>query len=555
MARPDVQEMIRLYGEAKTARTPHEADYRKAAAYCAPQQLRRWLSSAQTFPGPGTGAENIAYDTVGMRCLPKYVSILNRLMTPQSQRWSTLTASNADLMRVYAVKKYFQEVNDKLFKKRYETRGRFIQAAGEAYRQIGLYGMGPMYLRWRKRGLRNPSPGFGYKSCNMSDIFVMADDDGNIITVFRRMWITAANFKIKFPDVTPPPNIAVALKDAARATSDKHEMFHVVTIRHDYDPTTLYPNRLPYVGCYVSVSDAQYVGEEESFAYMPYLTPRVETEADDAYGYSPAARALPALGGVSVMKKTALKAGQKAVDPPILAHDDGVLSSLDMRPGRVNFGGVSAEGRALVQPFQSGGQFNIALEQMQDERNDVEDSFFVTLFQILQENPEMTATEVMERVAEKAALLETTMGRMQAEYLGPMHEYEIALLAEEGELPQAPPELVEAKGEYTITYTSPMAKGQYAEEVSSFFRLVEVATGIAQSTGTPDPLDHFDFDAAIPEIADRMSVRAGWMSDPDKLTAKRQARQEQMQQSEMLKQAPAAASIAKAAMDKGMNVQ
>lgn len=555
MARPDVQEILRLYEEAKTNRSPFEQDYRMAASYCAPKQLRRWQSSGQTFPGPGTGAERIMYDSTGVRALPKYVSILERLITPQSQRWSKLEASNTDLMRTLAIRQYFQSLNDLLFKKRYETRARFTQATGEMYQQIGLYGLGPTFARWRKRDARNPQAGFGYRACNMSDFFVLADDDGNIVTVFRRIWITATNFKRKFPDVAMPRAIEAASKDLAQANSARHEMFHCVTPRGDYDENSLYVNRFPWAGCYVAVADAQYVGEEEGFSTMPYLTPRVETEADDAYGYSPALRALSSLGGVSAMKKTALKAGQKAVDPPILAHDDGVLSNIDMRPGRVNYGAVSAEGRLLVQPFQSGANFQITLEQMQDERSDIDDSFFVTLFQILQESPEMTATEVMERVAEKASLLAPTMGRMQAEFLGPLHEREIAMLAEEGLLPPMPPELIEAKGEYTIQYTSPMAKGQYAEEVSGFFRVNEVAMGIAQATGDPSILDHFDYDVALPEIADRMSVRASWMTPPDQVTAKRAARAAQQKQSELLKQAPAAASVAKAVMDKGTNVQ
>ena len=38
MPRMSAEDAIRLYGEAKSNRTPHEDDWRKAAAYCLPQQ-------------------------------------------------------------------------------------------------------------------------------------------------------------------------------------------------------------------------------------------------------------------------------------------------------------------------------------------------------------------------------------------------------------------------------------------------------------------------------------------------------------------------------------
>jgi len=300
----------------------------------------------------------------------------------------------------------------------------------------------------------------------------------------------------------------------------------------------------------VCVADAAFVGEPGGMLSNPYCIARTETVAGDPYGYSPAEWAFPAIGGASATKKTLLKVGHKAVDPPLLANDDGLLSGrIDQRPAKIIYGGLNAQGIELVKPLRTGEGFQIGETILQDERNDIRDAFLVNLFQILNETPEMTAAEVYERVAEKAAIVDPVMGRLQSEDQGPQIEREIALLAEHGRMPEMPPELIEAQGEYSIRYTSPFAKFQNSESASGYFRLKEIAINQATATGDSSALDHFNDDVAIPEIADIMAVKPSWMADEKQIEAKRGQRAEQQQQEAMIKAAPAAASVAKAAMD------
>jgi hypothetical protein len=221
---------------------------------------------------------------------------------------------------------------------------------------------------------------------------------------------------------------------------------------------------------------------------------------------------------------------------------------IDQRPGKVNYGMVTKDGKSLIAAMPT-GNFQVGEILLQDERRDIEDSFFVTLFQILQESPEMTATEVIERVAERASLLAPTMGRIQAEFLGPCIEREMGMLMELGEMPPLPPELVEARGEYDVQYTSPLAKGMYAEQVSGYMRTKEMAIAEAQLTGDMSALDLFDNDVAIPEIADYMAVPARWMSSPEAVQAKRADRAAKNQEAMMVQNAAGLAAAGKTAQD------
>lgn len=546
------KDVIARYNEAKSLRVLHENDLRMAAAYCLPHEYPSWLSEGAGVMSNRSAARRVQYDTTGTRSLPKYVSILERLATPQGSMWHKLKASDERLNAQRRVKLYFDQLNTLLYKMRYSPEAGFRIASNEVYQSLGVYGNGPIFIGRKKQNAASRIPGFRYIACSFRDVFFLVDDEGVVVAVFRRMWLNVRQFRAKFPDTEMPKGMK---GEASKPNPSEHTAFefvHYVALRgSSHKPDALDSRRHPWTSSYLSVQDNEYVGKETGYASMPYKIPRTATSAGDAYGYSPAVQSLAALGTASQMKKTYLKQGNRAVDPVLLAHDDGVLNGqVDLRPGAVNYGALDAQGRKLVQALET-GNFNVAIELLQDERRDIEDSFFVTLFQILQENPEMTATEVIERSAEKAALLSPTMGRLQSEFLGPLIEREIDILAELGLLPEMPPELIEAQGDYEVQYTSPMAKSIYAEETSGFTRAFQLAMEAANATQDPSALDHFDLDVALPEIADNLGTPARWMRDPTKVEEIRKSRAQQNEQAAMMQNASGLAAAAKVANEMG----
>ena len=117
---------------------------------------------------------------------------------------------------------------------------------------------------------------------------------------------------------------------------------------------------------------------------------------------------------------------------------------------------------------------------MNRRRQTINDAFLVTLFQILVENPRMTATEALIRLQEKGALITPAMGRQQSEMIGPMIEREIEILQSQGLIPPLPELLIEARGEYEIIYTSPLSRLQRAEEVTGIQRTLDIIAPFAQ---------------------------------------------------------------------------
>jgi hypothetical protein len=556
-ARPNPRDILLMYSEAKNLRAPYEADWRMNAAYCLPRHYSSWQQEGPAVLAPNTSAvKRFAYDATAARALPKFSAILRRLATPDGHRWERLTASDPALNTQYRVRMYFDQLTDLLFKLRYDTRALFSQTVDEAYLGLGCYGTAPIRMKWRNKAFNDKRGGLAYKAMPLKDCFPMANGDGFIDTMFVRLWYTATQARKAFPNTTLCRCISQELEKPVPSNTRYFEIVHGVFPRDfgRYDPGSLTVNRHPFVGCFLCVNDSDYIGPEDGFASFPYLVPRTATEPGEVYGFSPAQQASPAMGSVNAMKKSMLRVGQKKADPPLLASDDGVLSGrVGLTPGYVNYGAINAQGQPLIKSLEV-GDLNPAKEILADERSDIDDAFLVNLFQILIETPEMTATEVVERVAEKAALAAPTMARLQGGLLGPEVERALYLINEYQPqlMPDMPPELQEAKGEYDIVYTSPLAKGLYAEEDSGFLYMVQTSMEVATATQDSSAMDHYNFDVAIPELAEHRSVPTRWMRSPEELAQIRANRQASADQANLAQAAPAIATVAKAGIQAGV---
>ena len=91
---------------------------------------------------------------------------------------------------------------------------------------------------------------------------------------------------------------------------------------------------------------------------------------------------------------------------------------------------VTPDGKPLVHALPV-GNLSLAKEMMELERDTINEGFLVTLFQILIDTPQMTATEVIERTNEKGILLAPTVGAVGEERLDSQIERELDVLAQQ----------------------------------------------------------------------------------------------------------------------------
>lgn len=512
-------------------------------------------SYANSFIGlelrtPGAKRTQEMFDATAAMALTRFAAAMESMLTPRSSRWHRLIPTDKTLMRNRAVRMWFDDVTDILFQYRYAPRANYASNQHEVYMGLGAFGTGAMYVdkldSKTEKGLR-------YRAIHLGEVAFLENHQGIIDTCFRKYELTARQAYQEFGEELPAEMIEKAKKPESAEL--KFWFINCIQPRTEamgYDPGRRDVKGMQFASHTVSITGKKIV-KESGFRVFPYPISRYVVAPGETYGRSPAMLVLPAIKVLNEEKKTVLKQGHRAIDPVLLAHDDGVLDGFNLKPGSINAGGVSADGKPLVHALPV-GNLSLAKEMMEAERQAINDAFLVTLFQILVETPQMTATEVLERAREKGALLSPTMGRQQSEFLGPMIERELDVLAQENLLPPMPLMLQQARGHYNTIYDSPLSRSQRAEEAAGLMRLVGWAQEVVAVTQDPSIMDNFDFDMAMPELADIQAVPSRWMRDDQSKAQLRDARAKQAQMKQLTEAAPSIASVAKALPSSRINV-
>ena len=504
-----------------------------------PSQSRLFGSFGEdTTEGEERGEE--AYDTSPCSALNKFTSILDSLLTPMDQIWHRITPELAHFKKDRRTNLWLEELNGNIFRKRYAPTSGFVSQNQLVYKGLGAYGNSALFTDEFKG--RRGERGFRYKNIHLSELYFLENHQGIVEDVYRHYKATAHQIVKRWGDKVP-----ACVKEAAKSDPEKKFMLvHCVAPRMDVDPEREDFMGMDFASYYVFLQE-KWLLEEGGYHEFPYAVSRYEHVPGECYARSPAMDALPAIKVLNEEKKTMLTHGHRAVAPPLFSHDDGVLDTFNIKPGAVNQGGVTADGKLLVHPMPV-GSIMIGKDMMDDERYAINDNFLVPLFQMLEQNPQMTATEVMERLKEKGVLLAPTVGRQYNEYHGQVIDREIGMeLRQNPELrDRIPPQFLESGAQFRLRYESPMARMQRAEQATGFMRTVETALNIATQTQNPAPLDHFNWDVIVPEIADIAGVPHAWLNGPDQIAEARAARSEASQDEQDIAAAPAAAAMVKA---------
>lgn len=473
------------------------------------------------------------FDATAMLAADRFAAAMESMISPRTQRWHGLAPVDPDLKRVKAVKDWCEEATDVLFGARYAPQANFASQAHEAYWQIGCYGTGALFVD------DDIGKGILYQAVHLAELFFSEDAAGRVDKVHRLRSRTLRQLVQRFGIDALPGKTKAAYE---RNPEDRVDVLHCVKPRQDYNPSRRDFRGMPLVSYYV-LPDERAVLEEGGYRTQPYCIGRYSTSPRECYGRGPGMMVLPEIKMLNEMRKAMLRAGQKAVDPPLLLPEDGLMRAFDLRAGALNYGGLDDQGNQLVKPLMNGARVDIGDELIEQSRTVINDAFLVTLFQILVETPQMTATEAMLRAQEKGQLLAPTMGRVQGELIGPTIERELDILAAAGQLPPMPDELREAGGLVDIDYVSPLNRLQKSEDAVGILRTLESLAPMAQID--PTVADIIDPEECVRIMAEVNGMPSKGLRSPKRVAALREGRAEQQQMQELLTAAPVAAQTAK----------
>ena len=525
-----VADIIREHEQMVSDRGVWEEHWREIAERVLPRQ--DWFQASNKTPGEKR-TEKVFDATAGL-ALERFAAAMESMLTPRTMRWHKLKVRNPAISDNKAIQAYLDEVTNILFQVRYNPKANFASQVHENYMSLGAFGTGAIFID------DVIGTGIRYRSIHLSEVYFCENYAGIIDKVHRKFEMTARQAAQRWGVERLPEKVRAALE---KQPETKFEFIHCVKPNDDMMPGRRDYRGMPYVSYYIS-TDGKSIISEGGFRTMPYAVSRYVTAPKEIYGRSPAMTVLPEIKMINEMSKTVIRAAHKIVDPPLLLQEDGVLQAFNARPGALNFGGVNERGEQMVQPLQTGARVDIGMEMMEQRRKVINDAFLITLFQILVESPNMTATEAMLRAQEKGALLAPTMGRQQSEMLGPMIERELDILATAGVLPPMPDELAEMGGDVEIEYVSPLNRAQRAEEGVAILRTLESVTPLAQID--PSVMMIFNPEMIARELSEINGVPAKVLRSREEIEQMKMEQAQMAEAQQLLQAAPVVANSAKA---------
>lgn len=481
------------------------------------------------------------FDSTAPLALPKFAAAVISMTMPATQKYQALTTDDERIDEDAECARYLEGMRDIIFKVRYSPRAEFQAQTGECVLDIGAFGTSPLFID------DDVGSTIRYKSFPLSECYIAENANGRIDTLHRRFQWTAHQAASKFGEARLPQSVKRALEKEPHGP--RFWFLQCVKPNPERKARDMTYRGMPFWSCYVAQEEREIV-DEGGFRVFPFAVTRYETAPRETYGRSPAMAVLPAIKSLNEMKKAKLRAAHLAISPPIMLSDDGSLQAFNLRPNALNFGAIDDQGRPRALPFNNQAKIEIAREEMQDEREAINDAFFVTLFRILVEEPQITATEAMLRAQEKGQLLGPPMGRVQSGMLGPCTEREIDILhhagvfdAQLGPMPEKLKRHFWMGGEYHVRYEAPLNLAQQAGAGVAIMQTVQAIAPLAQVT--PEVMLVIDPVKAARELARIQGVPQKVIRSEKEVDALKQKQEQQVAAQRLIEAAPVASGVAK----------
>ncbi|WP_186035323.1 portal protein [Burkholderia gladioli] len=530
------------HGQLKEKRQSYEAVWNDVIDFLMPR-LDKFGQQPRTPSDRGRERSQRIFDSTAPLALRNFVAAMDSMITPATQFWHRLATGNEALNQSTAVKAYLQQVVQTLFAARYRWQGGFVTQVGATYQSIGLFGPGAMMIE------HDIGKGIVYRNLPMNQVW-FAENNAGLIDKTHVVWrLTLRQAAARFGRENLSPSMQSVLE---RNPETERDFLHVVEPRADRDIRKADGRNMKFASYWLDESRERIV-QNSGFRTFPIAIGRFYVGTGDAYGGSPAYDAIPDIRMANRQAHTNIKSAEKMADPPMLLSEDGALEGFDLRSGSLNWGGLDDKGNELAKPLNMGKQAQIGIEFANQTRETINQWFYVTLFQILVDSGDMTATEVLQRAQEKGVLLAPTLGRTQSELLGPMIEREIDIMAEAGQFPPMPPELRDAGEDVDIEYDSPLNKAMRAGEGAAILQWLQQLGVVAQFDPRAAKVVNGERIGRL--LADYGGVPVEAMNTEDEMQAADQADMQAQQLANVVNAAPAAASAVKDLTDASVAAQ
>jgi hypothetical protein len=447
----------------------------------------------------------------------------------------------------------------------FDRRAMFDRATNEGDNDFAAFGQCVISAE-----LNRDADGMLYRSWHLRDVAWCESYDGSVGARHRKWKPTARQLAGEF---RPKADGKQPLHARVIEMLDK-DPYGTVNCRHavipaeDYDSPSskadyeyVKPGVRKWKTKWVSVyldTDNNHVIEEVGVHTPVYVIPRWQTVSGSQYAYSPATvAALPDARLMQAITATLLEAGEKAVNPPMIAVQEMIRSDISVYAGGITW--VDAEydqkmGDVLRPISQDKGGLGMGMEMQDRARQMVAEAFYLNKLSLPVMAGSMTATEVSQRVQEYIRNALPLFGPMESEYNGALCDQTFEILLRAGafgsidDMPQS------LRGqEVQFRFESPLHEAAERQKGQTF---MEAKAMLAQAAELdPSVTAMVDSRTALRDVLNGIGTPARWLRDEAQMQEMDASAAEQQQAQQMLAMMGQGATVAEQIGNAGVALQ
>lgn len=454
------------------------------------------------------------------------------MLRSREVEWVRMTVEREETLD-HEAKEWLEWANQTMLRAMYDPASGFVRATKETDHDFITFGNAVISTELDVTHQR-----LVYRNHHLRDFAWDEGMDGKPVPVFHRFERPLHQLAREYGADNLPPPLREKLKDR-KELFGKHKLYHCVVPNDGrfYEPVTPLRRPYPYISVTFDCETGHIIREMGSWTPI-YTIPRWSLVSGYAYGYSPATiNGMPDGRLVQQMSLVLLEAGEKAVNPPLIATHEVVRSDLSVMPGGVTW--IDAEyderlGDALRPMSIDSRGIPFGMDMQERTERTISQAFYLDSIGLPPISREMTAFEVAERIREYVRRSLPLFQPIETEYNAPLCEQTFELLLRGGAFgpPDTLPQALRGQ-EIKFTFRSPLHDNLERQKVQKY----QETQGLLANAAALDPAVMRILDvrkATRDTLSKGVGVPEEWLRGEDEIAAEDAAARQQQELAQTL---------------------
>jgi hypothetical protein len=510
----------------KSRRANHDPAWQDISNYMMP-----FRGDITTKKSAGSRRVKPVFDSTAMIAADQLVNFMKGSLLPPSQDWLRLTPP-FEYAAEEAVKVALDITAQRVLARLAESN--FYNEVTSALRDLLVLGNSTILVEEDRMNLHHRG-GIVFESVPIGRMWWTQGKGGRIIMVVREYDMPAIDATRYFDD---------AGAEAARALAQKKPMEMITYYQFCYENENKLFGGLPsatnknYRSVYITKGGVMI--KEDGYDVAPYVVSRLHRVDGEEYGRGRGHLARADAKGLSELRRQILMAAGKDLNPPLMVEDDSMVD-MDIANG----GLLVTRPPVKLTPnyLRSGADYAAADKIARDDRDQIRQAFLSDVLAEPASQPR-SAEESRQRQARSLQRLAAAADTINSEFLGPMIQSVIGIMARNKDLPEAQEvaDLMGGEVQAIVKFASPFFSAQKQESAQRVMAFMERRIQLFQATQDPAYMEDIDpdrlrvFDSQMSDVPSSIFRTQDEIDEIRKARAEKEAQQRALDQQQQAQQ-------------------